>query len=261
MLSRLVISFLPRSKRLLISWLQSPCAVILEPRKTNSATVSTISPSIYHELMGPDAMILVFWMLSFRPTFSLSSFMFGPLRRPSAKKRKSMLLNWGAGENYKEIKPVNPKGNRSWTEYSLERLMLKLKLQHFAHKGLCNQRYGFSSSSVWMWELDHKEGWLPKNSCFWIVLVKILESPLDCKEIKPVNPKGNQPWIFIERTDAEGEAPILWPPDAKSQLIGKDPDSGKDWEQEKKVTEDEMVGWHHQPKGHKFEQTPGDSEG
>ena len=133
MLSRLVISFLPRSKRLLISWLQSPCAVILEPRKTNSATVSTISPSIYHELMGPDAMILVFWMLSFRPTFSLSSFMFGPLRRPSAKKRKSMLLNWGAGENYKEIKPVNPKGNRSWTEYSLERLMLKLKLQHFAH--------------------------------------------------------------------------------------------------------------------------------
>ena len=133
MLSRLVISFLPRSKRLLISWLQSPCAVILEPRKTNSATVSTISPSIYHELMGPDAMILVFWMLSFRPTFSLSSFMFGPLRRPSAKKRKSMLLNWGVGENYKEIKPVNPKGNRSWTEYSLERLMLKLKLQHFAH--------------------------------------------------------------------------------------------------------------------------------
>ena len=91
-----------------------------------------------------------------------------------------------------------------------------------------------------MWELDHKEGWMPKNSCFWIVLVKILESPLDCKEIKPVNPKGNQSWIFIERTDAEGETPILWSPDAKSQLIGKDPDGGKDWEQEKGVTEDEM---------------------
>ena len=131
MLSRLVITFLPRNKRLLISWLQSPCAVILDPRKTKTATVSTISPSIYHEVMGPDAMILVFWMLSFRPTFSLSSFMFGPLRRLSAKKRKSMLSNWGAGEDYKEIKPVNPKGNRSWTEYSLERL--KLKLQHFAH--------------------------------------------------------------------------------------------------------------------------------
>ena len=98
-----------------------------------------------------------------------------------------------------------------------------------------------------MWELDHNEGWALNNWCFWtMVLEKILESPLDCKEIKPVNPKGNQPWIFIGRTDAKAEAPILWPPDAKSRLTGKDPDAGKDWRQKGKGTiEDEMVGWHH----------------
>ena len=98
-----------------------------------------------------------------------------------------------------------------------------------------------------MWELDHKEGWASKNWCFrTAVLEKTLESPLDCKEIKPVNLKGNQSWIFIGRTDAEAEAPILWPPDVKSWLIGKDPDAGKDWRQEEKgATEDEMLGWHH----------------
>ena len=97
-----------------------------------------------------------------------------------------------------------------------------------------------------MWELDHKEGWVPKNWCFWIVVLeKTLESPLDSKGIKPTNPKGNQPWIFIRRTDTEAEAPILWPPDGKSRLIGKDLDPGKDLEQEKGLTEDEMVGWHH----------------
>ena len=98
-----------------------------------------------------------------------------------------------------------------------------------------------------MWELDHKEGCMPKNWCFWIaVLEKILESPLDCKEIKPVNPKGNQAWIFIGRTDAETEAPILWPPDVKNWLIRKDPETGKDWRQEEKgTTEDEMVGFYH----------------
>jgi len=125
-------------------------------------------------------------------------------------------------------------------------------LLSFADKGLASQSYGFSSIHVEMWELDHKQGWVPKNWCFWIVaLEKILESPLDCKEIQPVHPEGNQPWIFIGETDAE--APILWPPDAKSQLIGKDPDSGKDWRQEEKgTTEDEMVGWHHQLDGHEF---------
>ena len=114
-----------------------------------------------------------------------------------------------------------------------------------------------------IWEWDHKEGWAPKNWCFWIVVLeKTLESPFDSKEIKPVNLKGNQPWIFIERTDAEAETPILWPPDAKNQLIGKDSDAGKDWRQEEKGrTEDVMVGRHHQLDGHEFKQTPGDSAG
>ena len=106
---------------------------------------------------------------------------------------------------------------------------------HFADKGLFNQSYGFSSSHAWMWELDHKEGWAPKNWCFQTVLLeKTLESPLHSKEIKPVNPKGNQLQIFIERTDAKAEAPILWPPDGKSWLIRKDPDAGNNWRQEKK---------------------------
>ena len=126
-----------------------------------------------------------------------------------------------------------------------------------------SQRYRFSSSHVRMWELDHKEGWLPKNWCLQtVVLEKTLESSLDSKEIKPVNPKRNQPWIFIGMTDAEAKASIPWPPYMKNQLIGKDPDVGKDWRQEEKgVTEDEMVGWHHQFNGHEFEQTPGDSKG
>ena len=112
------------------------------------------------------------------------------------------------------------------------------------------------------WELDHKESWVPKNRCFWtVVLEKTLQSPLDCKEIKPVNPKGNQPWIFIERTDAEAEVPILWPPDAKNRVIGKIADAGKDWRQEKGTIEDEMVGWHHQLNGHEFVEAPGVSDG
>ena len=111
--------------------------------------------------------------------------------------------------------------------------------------------------------LDHKEGWAPKNWCFWtVVLEKTLESPLDSKEIKLVSPKGNQSWIFIGRADAETEVPIIWPPDVKSQFIRKDPDAGRDWRQEEKeMTEDEMVGWHHWLNGHEFEQTPRDGEG
>ena len=113
-----------------------------------------------------------------------------------------------------------------------------------------------------MWELVHKEGRMPKNWCIWTeVLEKILESPLDYKEIKPVNPKGNQLWLFIGRSDAKTEAPIIWAPDAKSQLIRKDPDAGKDWRQEKGTTEDEMVGWHHWLNGHEFMQAPGVAEG
>ena len=114
-----------------------------------------------------------------------------------------------------------------------------------------------------MWELDHKEDWVPKNRSFWtMVLEKTLESLLDSKEIRSVNPKGNQLWIFLGRNDAEAEAPIHWSPDTKSQLIGKDSDAGKDWRQEEKgTTEDELVGWHHQLNGHEFEQTAGDGEG
>ena len=124
---------------------------------------------------------------------------------------------------------------------------------YFANKGPSSQGYGFSSSHVWMWELDYKESWVPKNWCFLtVVLEKTLESPFDFKEIKPVKTKGNQSWIIIGRTDAE--VPILWPPDIKSQLTWKDPDAGKDWRQEEKeTTEDEMVGWHHRLDGHEFE--------
>ena len=132
-----------------------------------------------------------------------------------------------------------------------------------ANKGPYSQSYGFSTGHVQMWELDHKEGWAPKNWCFQtVVLDKTLQSSMENKEIKPVHPKGNQPWMFTGRTNAEAEASILWPPDAKSRLIGKDPDAGKDWGQEEKGTpEDEMVGWHHRFNGHEFEQTLGNSEG
>ena len=105
---------------------------------------------------------------------------------------------------------------------------IKKQRHYFASKGLSSQSYGFSNSHVWMWELDHKEGWAPKNWCFQI------ENPLDCKEIKPVNPKGNQPWMFTGRTHAEVEPPLIWPLDVKSWLIGKDPDAGKDWRQKEK---------------------------
>ena len=111
-------------------------------------------------------------------------------------------------------------------------------------------------------ELDYKESWAPKNWRFWIVVLeKTLESPLNCKEIQPVHPKGNQSWIFIGRTDAEAEVLILWPPDGKNWLIGKDPDAGKDWRWEKATTEDEILGLHHRLDGHEFEQAVGDADG
>ena len=125
---------------------------------------------------------------------------------------------------------------------------------YFANKGPSSQGYGFSCGHVWMWQLDYKESWVPKNWCFWtMVLEKTLESPLDCKEIQPIHPKGDQSWLFIGRTDFEAETPILWPPDVKNWLIWKDPDTGKDWGQEEKgMTEDEMVRWHHRLNGHEF---------
>ena len=158
---------------------------------------------------------------------------------------KWQTLFWGAadGDHSHEIKRC----------LLLERKVMNnldniLKSRHyFTNKGLSNQGYGFSSSHVWMSELDYKEGWRPNNWCFWTaVLEKTLESPLNCKEIEPVHPNGDQSWVFIGRTDVEAESTILWPPDVNSWLIWKDPDAGKDWRQEEKgMTEDEMVGWHH----------------
>ena len=133
-------------------------------------------------------------------------------------------------------------------------LISLLKSRDITDASLSSQRHGFSSSHVWMWELDHKESGAPKNWFFWtMVLEKTLEGPLDCKEIQPVHPKGNQPLILIGRTDAEAETPILWPPDVKNRLTGKDPDAGKDWRWEEKwMKEDEVVGWHHWLNGHEF---------
>ena len=152
----------------------------------------------------------------------------------------------------------------SWKKsYDKPRQHIKKQRHHFANKGPYSQSYGFSSTHIQMWELDHKEGWAPKNWCFQIVVLeKILERPLDSKEIKPANRKGNQPRIITARINAEVEAPIPWSPDVKSRLIGKDPDAGKDWGQEEKgTTEDEMVGWYHRLNGHEFEQALGESEG
>ena len=146
-----------------------------------------------------------------------------------------------------------------WQEsYDKLRQCFKMQRHNFANKGPYSQVYGLSSSHVWLWELDHKEGRTLKNWFFQIVVLeKTLESPLDYKGI---NFKGNQPWIFIGRTDADAEALIPWPPDVKSQLTGKYPDAGKDWGQEEKgVREDEVVQWHHWLNRHEFEQTLGDS--
>ena len=152
-----------------------------------------------------------------------------------------------------------------WREsYGKPRQHIKKQRHHFANKCLYSQSYVFSSSHVWMWELDCKEVWTPKNWSFRIgVQEKTLESPLDYTEIKAIDPKGNQTWTFIGGTDAEAEAEasVLWPPDEKNRLIGKDPDAGKGWGQEKRMTEDEMVGWHHWHNRHEFEQTLEDGEG
>ena len=166
-------------------------------------------------------------------------------------------LFWGA---LKSLQMVNA-AMKLKDAYSLEKNLgpnrqhIKKKRHYIANKGLSSQMYGFSSSHIWMWELDYKENWKPTNWCSWtMVLEKTLESPLDCREIQPVNPKGNQSWMFIGRTDAKAGTPILWPPDVKNRLIWKDPDDGKDWRQEDKGTaEDEMVGWHHLRDGHEFE--------
>ena len=158
----------------------------------------------------------------------------------------------------------NSKTLTPWKEsYDQPRQNIKKQRHWFANKCPSNQSYAFSSGLVWMWELDCEENWALKNLCFWtVVLEKTLESPLDCKEIQPAHPEGNQSWVFIARTDTEAETPILWPPDTNSWLIWKDPDAGKDWRWEAKgMIEDEMVGWHHWLNGHEFEQAPGVGDG
>ena len=141
--------------------------------------------------------------------------------------------------------------------------ILKKQRHYFVSKGPSSQGYGFPSSHVWMWDLDCEEGWAQENWYFWtMVLEKTLESPLDCKEIQPVHSEGDKPWDFFGRNDAEAETPVLWPPHAKSWLIVKDSDAGRDWGQEEKGTaKDEMAGWHHGLDGRESEWTPGDGDG
>ena len=152
----------------------------------------------------------------------------------------------------------------SWKEsYDQPRQHIQKQRHYYANKGPSSQGYGFSSSHVWMWELNCEEIWAPKNWCFWTgLLEKTLESPLDCKEIQPVHSKGDQSWVFFGRNDAKAETPVPWPPHAKSWLIGKDSDAGRDWGQEEKgTTENELAGWHHWLDGHEFEWTPGAGDG
>ena len=163
------------------------------------------------------------------------------------------------GDCSHEIKTIAP-----WKKsYDQPRQHIKKQKHYFANKGPSSQGYVFSSNHVWMWELDYKESWALKNWCFWtVVLEKTLESPLDSKKIQSVHPKRNYSWIFTGRTDAEVETPILWPPDVKSWLIGKAPDYEKDWRWEEKwMTENELVGWHHWLNGHEFEYALGVGDG
>ena len=165
---------------------------------------------------------------------------------------------------WKVTAAMKSKDTATWKKsYDKHRQYIKRQKHYCSDKGSYSQSYGFSSSHVWMWELDHKESWTSKNWCFLtVVLEKTLGNPLDCKEIQPVNPQKNQSWIFIGRTDVEAETPKLWPPNVKSLLVGKELDAGKDWRQEEKgMTEDEMVGWHHWLNGHEFEHVLGDGEG
>ena len=146
-----------------------------------------------------------------------------------------------------------------WWDYMGNRQHIKKQRHYFANKGPSSQGYGFSSTHVSMWKLDCEEGRAPKNWCLWtVVLEKTLESPLDCKEIQPVHSEGDQPWDFFGRNDAKAETPIVWPPHAKSWLIGKDSDAGRNWGREEKgTTEDEMAGWHHWLDRCEYEWTPG----
>ena len=173
-----------------------------------------------------------------------------------------MVNRWGNSGNSKRLYFGGAPNHCRWRllapwkkSYDHPRQHIKKQRYYFANKGPSSQSYGFSSSHVWMWELDYKESWGLKNWYLWtVVLEKTLENLLDCEQIQPVHPKGNQSWIFIGRTDVETETPILWPPDAKNWLSWKDPDAEKHWRQEEKgTTEDKIVGWHHWLDGHAFE--------
>ena len=144
--------------------------------------------------------------------------------------KQDTLFSW-APKSLQMVTAAMKLKDTPWKEsYDQPGQHIKKQTHYFVNKGPSSQGYGFSSGHVWMWELDCEESWVPKNWCFWtVVLEKTLESPLDFKEIQPVHSKGDQSWIFIGRTDAEAETPILWPPDVKSWLIGKDPDAGTDW--------------------------------
>ena len=169
-------------------------------------------------------------------------------------KQWQTLFSWAQKSLQVMTSSMKLKDTSPWKKsYDKPRQCIKKQRHHFADKGPYSQSCSFPSSHVQMWELDHKEGRVPKNWCFWtVVLEKTLENLLDSK-IKLVNPKGNQSWIFFGRTDAEAETPIVWPSDVKSPLFGKDPDAGKDWGLEEKGTaEDEMVGWHRRLNGHGF---------
>ena len=168
---------------------------------------------------------------------------------------------WSNNDLSKTLKPSNC---APWKKsHDQPRQHIGKQRHYIAYTGPSSKGYGFSSGHVWMWELDCEESWVPKNWCFWtVVLEETLESPLACKKIQPVHPKGDQPWDFFGRNDAKAEAPVLWPPHVKSWLIGKDCDAGRDWGQEEKgTTEDEMAGWHHGLDGRGSEWTPGDGDG
>ena len=186
-----------------------------------------------------------------------SCWLTNPMRRPEPKPHLQVLSKFLIHRHCEtQWSECGSQTLDPWKEsYDQPRQRIEKQRHYFARKCPSSQSHGFSSSHVWTWELDCEESWAPKNWCFWtVVLEKTLESSLDCKEIQPIHPKGNQFWIFIGRTDAKAETPILWPPKAKDWLIWKDPDAGRDWGQEEKgTTEDEMVGWHHRLDGHEFE--------
>ena len=257
LLSRLVITFLPRNKRLLISWLQSPSAVILEPRKIKSDTVSTVSPSICHEVMWLDAMILVFWMLSFKPTFSLSYFIFIKRLFSSSSLCATRVVSSAYLRLFVFLPAILIPACASSSPLSSNYCYYLPTKVHIV------------KAMVFPVVMYRCEGWTIKNAEHWKIDAfelrcwrKLFRVPWTERRSNQSMLKDITPEYSLERLMVEAEAPILWPPDTKSWLIGKAPDDRKDWRwEEKGVTKDEMVEWHHQLNGHESEWIPGDNEG